>query len=462
VTQILQLLVGVYGLFTLIMLVVRFERGLILLVPIVPLTTYAYRSPITGLNLNNLLIYTAFSMGLLRRMGQRGPLPPATWPIITFFTFTLFSWLIGWLNYRNNSWYPYETWNWFINIERWVVYALLYFAYSFGWSPRIPVRRAFAWMLAGFFIVAAYNLIEAAWPSQYLVISGRAGGLFGQANSNGIFLASFGLLPLVFASTTRSAARRVLYWGIFVLGVYGTLFSASRTGLICLVAGLLLFTFYRSKRAFAAMAVTLCLLVPLGPLLLPKLVLERFESTVGGSEYEGFAGEFEGSTANRLVQYQAGLKLFMESPIIGQGLGGFYYRSPKYLPPGAPEVARSSHSAFLTMGVDGGILTLAGFLWLLASLARAGKRLYEEGPDEETRLLGLFLLVSMASKILANFASLEFVTGDVTAYVWISAALVSRLQGQVGVRSRVVTRPVARPAWQPRAGPEVRPPVMHG
>jgi hypothetical protein len=92
-------------------------------------------------------------------------------------------------------------------------------------------------------MVAAYNVIEALRPGTYLIASGRAGGIFGQANANGIFLASYGLLPVVFASTTRSVGRRALYWGIFALGIYGIFVSGSRTGLICLVSALLVFAF---------------------------------------------------------------------------------------------------------------------------------------------------------------------------------------------------------------------------
>ena len=91
-----------------------------------------------------------------------------------------------------------------------------------------------------------------------------------------------------------------------------------------------------------------------------------------------------------------------------------------------------------------------------------GKRLYETGPDEETRLLGLFFLACMVSKILANFASTEFVTGDVTSYVWIVAALVLRMQNEIGVSARAVAPAPVRQTWRPRARPEIRPPVTHG
>jgi O-antigen ligase len=210
------------------------------------------------------------------------------------------------------------------------------------------------------------------------------------------------------------------------------------------------------------MVVLLCLLVALAPVLLPKNLLERYKSTFAGSEYEGVAGNFEPSTANRVVQNQAGLKLFMDSPIIGHGFEGFYYRSPKYLPPGAPEITRAAHSSFLMLGVGGGIISLAAFFWLLTNLGMAGKRLYEDGSDKEARLLGLFLLAAMVSKVLANFASTEFVTGDVTSYVWISAALVSRLQGDIRSRAPSAVRQKTRSTWRSRPVFGAHPPVMHG
>lgn len=454
----LQILVSTYALFTLIMLVVRFERGLLLLIPVVPLATYTYRTPVMGLNLNNLLIYVAFSMGLLRRIGRQGSLPPATLPLLTFFGLTLISWLVGYLNYRNDA-YAYETLRWFVNIERWVLYTLLYFAYYFGWSDKIPERTGFHWMFAGVLIAAVYNVYEMIFSSAYLAYSGRAGGLFGQANSNGIFLASYGFLPLALAGTVRGG-RRVLYAGAFLLCTWGVIVSGSRAALVCLVAAGLVFAFYRSKRAFLWLVLGLAISVPVGSVLLPKSILTHYESTFQGSDYEGVAGNFEASAANRVVQNEAGVKLFLDSPILGHGLGGFYYRSPKYLPPGSPDVTRSAHSTFLAFAVEGGILSLGALFWLLGTLALNGKRLYESGAPEEERFYGLFLLVCMVAKIIANFFNTEFITGDVSSFLWITAALVSRVYAKVPMQS-FATKPIPSP-WRPRARPGVQPPVAHG
>lgn len=458
-TQILHVVVSVYAVFTLVMLVVRLEWGLVLLIPMVPMAMYTYRTPITGLNLNNLLIYTAFSMGLLRRIGRPGPWPPATLPLVTFFGLTLLSWLVGYLNFHGHP-YNFATWRWFVNIERWVLYTLLYFAYYFGWSDRIPERTGFHWMFAGVLIAAAYNIYEVFFPSTYLISSGRTGGLFSQANANGIFLASYGLLPLVLAGLHRSALRRTFYVGSFLLCIVGVVLSASRAALICLGAAGLVFAWYRSRWTFLGLVFAIALAVPLASVIIPKGILERYESTFQGSSYEGVAGKLEGSAANRLVQNVAGAKLFVESPIIGHGLGGFYYRSPKYLPPGSPDITRAAHSTFLVFTVEGGILALASLLWLLGTLAMSGKRLYDSGAGEEERMYGLFLLASMVAKVIANALNTEFITGDVSSFLWMTAALVSRAYAKIPMRS-VVRQPVPTP-WRPRTRPEVRPPVMHG
>ena len=96
----IQFSVTIYAVITLMLLVVRFERGLLFLLPLVPITGYTYHSPITGLNTVNLLIYTAFAMGLFRRMSKRSEsLPPSTLPLVSFFILTLVSWVLGTINY---------------------------------------------------------------------------------------------------------------------------------------------------------------------------------------------------------------------------------------------------------------------------------------------------------------------------------------------------------------------------
>ena len=192
VEEIWTILITVWAVFTLILLVARFELGLLLLIPILPTLGYSYRTPIIGLNTTNLLVYTAFAMGLLRRMGHREKgLPPATLPLLTFFTLTLIAWLVGYLNFRSEG---YEAFRWLKNIERWILYTLLYFAYYFGWSSKVRPIIAFRWLFVGVMMVEGSSLMEIVHPSRYYAVSGRAGGYFQQANGTGIFLASYGLL----------------------------------------------------------------------------------------------------------------------------------------------------------------------------------------------------------------------------------------------------------------------------
>lgn len=455
----IELVVSLYALVTLVLLVMRLEVGLLLLLPLLPLTPYAYRSPVTGLNATNLVIYVAFAMALFRRMGrQQVGLPPGAIPLFFFFCMILMAWVFGYLNYRSEG---YESIRQLINVQRWVLYTLLYFAYFFAWPEDRPVTTAFRWMFAGIMIAVLFNFYERAFPGYYYLTSGRTGGIFRQANSNGIFLGTYLLLPLALTHSARSAVARWFYVGSFVLGVFSLMLALSRTGFLSLIAGSLVYAFYRSRRTFIAMIFALMALVPTYSILLPEKVVNRIDQTFRGSRYEGVAGKLEGSAANRLVQSIAGLRLFLDSPIIGHGIGGFWHRSPRYLPANAPDVARSAHTTFIWILVEGGAVTLGAFIWLLLGLLMGGKRVLEGGATDGQRMLGLYMMSIVVAKSLANTASTDFFTGDVSAYFWVSGGLVAWMVVHLGRESRTAApaaeratvakgpRRVASP-WRPR------------
>jgi O-antigen ligase len=453
---VIEFVVTAYACITLFLLLVRFERGLLFLLPLFPLVRFTWHSPITGLNTMNLLIYTAFAMGLLRRMSlPERPLPPATVPLISFFTFTLLAWVIGIINYQSEG---FPAIRYLINVERWVVFTLLYFAYYFGWSGRFPARSAFRWMLAGIFIAAVANVFEVLHGTEYFARTGRAGGVFGEANNNGNFMAGYAFLPLALAASARKPLQRNFYRVLFGLCFAGVMLSASRSALLSFSGGALVYAYFRSRRALAFLIMALCLVIPFYTFVLPETVVKRIERTTSGSAYEGFAGQLEGSAANRFVQNVAALRLFIDSPILGHGLGGFWYRSPKYLPPGADVRTRAMHSTFLNILVNVGLPGLACLLWVLGGLFLAGKRLYDSGAEAPERLLGLYLMTIMVNKILANVFTPEFLTGDVSAYVWVTAGLVSWLNLRVPAPAHARGRAEVRSTWRS----PVRPPVPHG
>jgi hypothetical protein len=80
-SAVLTFLVSSYAMFTLFILVVRFERGLLLLIPIVPLAVYTYHTPITA-QPEQPAGYTAFHGSPAPHGAPRGschpPLPPSS------------------------------------------------------------------------------------------------------------------------------------------------------------------------------------------------------------------------------------------------------------------------------------------------------------------------------------------------------------------------------------------------
>jgi hypothetical protein len=364
-------------------------------------------------------------------------------------------WVIGVMNFHDQGLDPIVALK---LVERWASYTLLYFSYYFGWSGRMPASRVFRWMAVGIFFNAAFNIVELVHPTHYYLASGRTGGILGQANSNGLFLASYGFVMLVLARLARERLARWFYHGCFALSVLGIGLSLSRAAFLALLTNSVVYSFFRSKRMFAAIILAIALVLPVYSVVLPEKIAHRIDETFTASEYEGELGKIEGSAANRVMQYIATWHLFVDSPVFGHGINGFIYRSKQYVPAWAYRQLASPHSTFVNVTVDTGLLGLGSFLWLLTSLAWTGKRLYDVGETEEERLIGLFLITVMLGKLVANLFNTEFLTGDVSGYVWVTAGLASSLLLRKGAVQTVPQSLPERVTWRPR----VRPPVPHG
>ena len=253
-------------------------------------------------------------------------------------------------------------------------------------------------------------------------------------------------------SLSRSVFAKIFYLGCFGLCIVGIAISASRASFISLVAASLVYAFYTSRRVFALLLIAFVVVVPSYRIFLPEVVSERIEETFGRSEYKGFAGKFDRSSANRIVQNIAAFKVFAESPILGHGLGGFYHRSPKWLPPDwRGGNARVAHSTFVWALTETGAVGLVALVWFLGGVALEGLRLYQNSDIQEERLMGLFLLTSMIAKSIANFFNTEFLTGDVSAYLWVSAGLVAWMNLQRKAHAAAEARQTIKSTWRPQA-----------
>jgi O-antigen ligase len=149
------------------------------------------------------------------------------------------------------------------------------------------------------------------------------------------------------------------------------------------------------------------------------------------------------SLSTRLATYQIGMAAAAERPLLGFGANGYPSQFPRLEQKifgqerdelHQPGVPLSAHSSFLDVAVERGLLGLAAFVGLLASLLSVGIKAYFRQEDLGTRMLLLGLVAGMTGFIVQAFTENLFSYSKVAAIFWIlAAALVSLArEGEVG------------------------------
>lgn len=197
----------------------------------------------------------------------------------------------------------------------------------------------------------------------------RMAGRFGQANNFG------GMLSLVlpgFVAVAWEGAGRLRKiaggMGCFLCGLC-LLSTASRGSL--LAAGLALLTL-GMLRYRGLLLLTTAVVLLAGPYLLPEQVMERFDSAMESEVGED--GEIDNSTEIRKNMYLFAPEAFAENPVFGAGLGGFPAMARRL---GRPELARSTHSWYIEVLTEMGIvgmLIFGGLTLAIVSGLLAGPR----------------------------------------------------------------------------------------
>jgi O-antigen ligase len=201
---------------------------------------------------------------------------------------------------------------------------------------------------------------------QMLRFGGRLGvGLY---EPNYLALALVLLLPLLvaFARDERVRWRRLAWWfgaGIVCLEVVLTGSRGGFLGLVVVAALIVLKLARHRLAAFAVAGVVAALFVAV-----PTTLRERLTATVGeGPELTGVRV----STHVRLDILKAGLRMVVDNPVTGVGLGNFRRASGAY----GAEVERIAHNTYLQVAAELGLPALAAFLAVLfttwGSLRRA-------------------------------------------------------------------------------------------
>jgi O-antigen ligase len=163
-------------------------------------------------------------------------------------------------------------------------------------------------------------------------------------------------------------AGQIWRWAALALMAAALVTSLTRSAWVALLAALVVLVALRAPRYLAAVPVAGLLLV----LLAPVPVVQRMTSVFDLRAVSNY---------DRLCMAEAGLLMIREQPLFGIGPEMVRLRYPIYHDASAPRrTTPHLHNAFLQIGAENGLLTLAAYLWLIGGTAiLAFRRFRAEG-----------------------------------------------------------------------------------
>lgn len=387
----------------------------LLLVPIVtPFLPWVPPTPIPGLNVLNVLLFSIFGTYTLSRVMARQPLMRPNMLGAT----------IGWLLFvaalsivRGGVWptgLGYNAAAAALQLFRAATTFTTYFivlAMARGQSD----RRRIAWaILAG---LIAESLVTVALGRNGS--GGRATGSLGQANELGAYLALFSVLAISLVAGVKNALGKLLLTGIWALGSFAIILSLSRGSMLALLAGTILVTWRGSRVLLGALVVVLLL----SPVWMPDYLKDRISESTEQGDDSGVT--MDGAAEKRIETWQTIFKVVEDHPLDGVGFTGLGYVLPDLgAELGLADIKDSAHNTYLRMLSEMGIFGLGLFLWLLWSCFRLANIAAQRAKSAFDRALANGLAGAVLSMAVTCAFGDRFFNVVIASSLWILCALV--------------------------------------
>lgn len=184
----------------------------------------------------------------------------------------------------------------------------------------------------------------------------RARTTFHDPNIFGSFLVSTVLFAMALGFTLRERSSRVLVWlgiGVTIVGVAVTYSRGSLAGLLFGSLVVVLFSRLQTRARVLAFGAVGLLLVAVGLFAVDAAWVQQNVVDLRHNE----------SVMGRVRVVEGAWEMWLDHPM-GVGLGNFPLVYPEYQTPGDTGVIES-HTAYVTVLAEGGILGALAYLWLL-------------------------------------------------------------------------------------------------
>lgn len=313
----------------------------------------------------------------------------------------------------------------FTSLKSWANPFILFFiVYNILYSEKICehflVGLLFFLVVTVFTMVfGAYGLLE--FGSFYLVKFGRTSG-FGDPNDYASFMVLLSpLLFTMFFLRSGNKLAKIVGCGFVLLVLLGFVVTGSRGGMLGMLVSICFFLSYLKKQgkigrpSIVAVFMFFCVFGAVSFFLAPESMKNDLAERVVVEE----GMDLNKYSSGRLANWSNSLKLFVMSPLVGNGHKSMSYLAEKYF-----HSRNVGHNLYLSYLAQYGILGLFFYIGAILKMLRYAKKAYLCSGNEFLK----YLYISYFSGVFGYLFTLIFVDGSSSHYFfWLYNAVIGRL-----------------------------------
>ncbi len=289
---------------------------------------------------------------------------------------------------------------------------------------KLWLSRAISALTSSAFLVSLYGIwqyftgaVNENWidPELFESISGRAVSTFENPNMLAEYLIM--ILPFILAMFlhTRKPGEKTVYLLSLASALLCIVYTWSRSAWLGVIGGLLLFFLLYSKKTLYVL-IALAAALPIANYILPKTVLDRFLSIGSLADSSNLYRVYLWKSVGRMIN-----DFFVGG--IGVGEGAFESLYPMYTYAGM-ETSPHSHSIYLQITLEMGIVGIAVFLVFIFLLSQGAFEYSGRSSDKRSKLMSCAGLCGIVAALIQGSADYIWYNYRVFFIFWIIAGIV--------------------------------------
>lgn len=368
----------------------------------------------------------------------KGKRPPAAGIFVTWILFAVYTYLSMWIGFAMNN-EPMPLWLSDANFVAWkdyIVLPLLLLAASMVIETRKELRTVMIVTAVSLFLVDRSALLESLSHSWAVFDENKrtSGPIAYGPNQLAAFLAQFGMFFWGCATVLKRPRTKLLLYGLVALTMMTTLYAFSRAAYVAVLVSTGVLIVLRNRKLIPVFLVFMLM----WKVVVPTAVEQRVTMTKDSS------GQLEASAQERVDLWTQSQEMFLHSPVVGIGFGGFQYGEHT-------DNLKDTHNYFVKVLVETGVIGFCFFVVLVVQMLRAGWRVYRKGrrTDPLYEALGLGFVLMMVSCMVANGFGDRWTYLEINGLLWVLMGGVLRadaLMKGAPIKVRALHMPYGRPA----------------